>query len=283
MSGTAGSWGVVLGVSAGSGAAIARALAKEPGLDIFGVHRGRHPDSAGAVARDLGALGRKLHFRVGEAGTAESARQGADEMLLVAGARQVKVLVHSIANASVGSLVTKGVTQLTPRQIEKTFSSMAHSFVYWVQELVARDLLAPSARLIALTNPVVGSLCPGLGVIAASKAALEVYVRQLAIELGPLGHRVNLVNFGLVDTRAGSVGFPSEAWEQAKARAAAVTPARRLCTVEEVGRLVSLLTGDAAEWFTVRADITDCRSSSSRSCAGRPHSFSASPRSVAWH
>jgi NAD(P)-dependent dehydrogenase (short-subunit alcohol dehydrogenase family) len=243
-----GRWAVVLGVSEGTGAAVARAVARDPGLDVFGVHRGRHPESADAVARDVVAAGRRASMRVAEAGTAESARLGAEALLEIAGPRQVRLFVHSIANASVGPLVV-GDKSLEPYQLEKTFNSMAHSFVYWARELYARDLLAPSARLIGLTNPVVGSLVPGLGAIAAGKAALEIYIRQLAIELGPLGHRVNLVNFGLVDTCAGRVGFPDEAWDQVAARAGRVTPAGRLCTVEEVGRLVSVLTGDAAEWF----------------------------------
>ena len=126
---------------------------------------------------------------------------------------------------------------------------MAHSFVYWTQELVAHGMLAPGARLVGLTNPVVGSLVHGLGLVAATKAALEVYVRQLAAELGPRGYRVNLVNYGLVDTPAGRAGFPEGQWDDVMKRAARVTPARRLCTVEEVGGLVSFLCSDAGAWF----------------------------------
>src|SRR5262245_35713404 len=174
---------------------------------------------------------------VSDAGTAEGAVLGAGAVHEIAGPRRVRLFVHSIANASVGPLVLDGDNRLVPKQIEKTFSSMAHSFVYWTRELYARGLLAPGARLLGLTNPVAGSLVRDLGLIAATKAALEIYIRDLAMELGPLGYRVNLLSFGLVDTLAGRVGFASNEWERAARMAASVTPAGRLCTIDEVGRL----------------------------------------------
>ena len=66
---------------------------------------------------------------------------------------------------------------------------MAHSFVYWVRALVRSRLLAPGAQLLALTNAMNDSSLANLAAIAASKAALETYVRYLAWELGPKGYR----------------------------------------------------------------------------------------------
>ena len=242
-------WAVILGVSEGSGAAIARAVAREPGLHVFGMHRGRHPESAAYVEREILDAGRRASFLLGDAGNAEGAKKGAEALEAAIGPGKVRLFVHAIANASVGSLASGSADQLPAYKIEKTFASMAHSFVYWTQELVGRGLLAPGARLVGLTNPVVGSLVHGLGLVAATKAALEIYVRQLAAELGPQGYRVNLVNYGLVDTPAGRAGFPEEQWAGVVNRAARVTPARRLCTVDEVGRLVSFLCGDTGAWF----------------------------------
>lgn len=243
-----GEWGVVLGVSGGTGAAIARALARSPGLHVAGWHRGNHPEGAEALRAELLALGRRCALEVGDAGTAPAADEGARRLLELAGPGSVKVLVHSLACASVGNLVT-GERPLSARQIHRTFEAMAHSFVHWARALHHAGLLAPSARLLALGNPITESLADRLGLIAATKAALEVYVRALALELGPLGYRVNIVRFGLVDTRASKVAFADEAWGKVVAAAAASTPARRLVTVDEVGRLVGWLTGDGGEWF----------------------------------
>ncbi len=59
------------------------------------------------------------------------------------------------------------------RQIHKTFDSMAHSFVFWTQELIARDPLAPGAACSGFTNPLAGRCSTTGALVAASKGALE--------------------------------------------------------------------------------------------------------------
>ncbi|MEZ4433961.1 MAG: hypothetical protein R3F65_16265 [bacterium] len=53
-------------------------------------------------------------------------------------------MVHSIANASYGRFASLDRAQFHHKQFEKTFDSMAHSFVYWTQALLSRELLAPN-------------------------------------------------------------------------------------------------------------------------------------------
>jgi NAD(P)-dependent dehydrogenase (short-subunit alcohol dehydrogenase family) len=249
MTHEAGKWAVVLGASQGTGAAIARALARDPGLHVFGAHRGNHPDSAVHVEEDIRALGRRVHLRRGDAGTLEGAQQGAAELLSVAGPRSVAILVHSLANASVGHLASGGQGQLTPRQVHKTFDSMAHSFLFWSQELLALDLLAPGAHLLGLSNWMTDSVLRGTSLIAATKEALGVYVRHLAHELGPRGYRVNLLKFGGVITEAVEKTFGSDNLPRLEHLLARLAPARRLSTVEEVGRFVSVLANGSAGRF----------------------------------
>jgi enoyl-[acyl-carrier-protein] reductase (NADH) len=224
-------------------------VARDPGLNVFGVHRGHYPDLAEGVARDVRATGHQVHLRCGDAGTPEGVVQGADELLAVVGKHSVRLMVHSIANAAVGLLASGGETQLRVQQVHKTFDAMAHSFVYWTQEMLARELLAPGAQLLGLTNPMDEQVVRNTALIGATKAALAVYVRHLAHELGPLGYRVNLIRFGAVRTHAVERTFGSArlaALEQALQRS---IPARRLCTLEEVARLAALLAGDTLSWF----------------------------------
>lgn len=243
-------WAVVLGMSAGSGLAIARAACRDHALHLFGVHRGNHPEAAQALAEELAEIDRRAVFHLDDAGTAEAAVRGADELLKVAGPRSVGCFVHSLANASLGRFIGgEGVQGFVPRQFEKTFASMAHSFVYWAQALVERDLLAPGSRLWALTNPLHESLIGHCGMVAASKAALEMYVRHLALELGPRGHRVNLLKFATVVTPAVERVYGRDELERVEAVHRAITPARRMCTTDEVGRFASLLLDPRAEWL----------------------------------
>jgi NAD(P)-dependent dehydrogenase (short-subunit alcohol dehydrogenase family) len=126
---------------------------------------------------------------------------------------------------------------------------MAHSFVYWAQALVAQDMLAPEALLLGLQNPLDATHLGNTGLISASKAALEMYVQHLAMELGPRGHRVNLLKFGTVMTPALRHVYSPEALARLEAAHARMNPAGRMCTVEEVARFVSVLAGEEAGWF----------------------------------
>jgi NAD(P)-dependent dehydrogenase (short-subunit alcohol dehydrogenase family) len=240
---------VVLGASAGSGAAIARAVAEQHGLDVFGVHRGNHREQAAALEYAALARGRRAVLHVDDAGRPEGAQTGADALLRAAGPRSVKLFVHSIANASLGSFAGRDGDRVVPRQVHKTFDSMAHSFVYWAQALLERDLLAPGAHLLALTNPLHESILGRCGLVAASKAALEMYVRYLAMELGPLGHRVNMLKFATVVTPAVAKVYGEAELARVEALHRKMIPAGRMCTTDEVGRFVSLLLDERAEWM----------------------------------
>jgi NAD(P)-dependent dehydrogenase (short-subunit alcohol dehydrogenase family) len=243
-------WAVILGASSGTGAAIAREVASAPGLNVFGMHRGRYAEGLQEVERAVTASGRRLVVRQADASTPEAAQAAADALLQLVGPRSVKLLVHSLASASLGRLVSGDATQLHPRQIQKTFDVMAHSFVYWAQALVSRDLLAPEACLLGLTNPLSESLVYNLGMLSAAKAALEAYVRALATELGPRGHRVILLKFGTVVTPAVRHVYSPEALANLEQVHGQIIPAGRMCTLEEVARFVaSSLLRDEAAWF----------------------------------
>lgn len=240
---------VILGVTGASGAAIARATARAPGLDVHGFHRGRHPEVAAALRRDIEALGRTAALVERDAGTVESATAGAEELLARYGPRSVKLFVHAIASSSLGPLARGDGRRMTPDRVHRSFESMAHSFLWWVQALYDRDILAPSARLLALGNTTGEALLRQTAVIAASKAALTTYVRYLAWELGPLGHRVNLLKFGALRSPATEATFAGPGMGHVEAVISGASPSGRTITAEEVGAFVSVLASAEGAWF----------------------------------
>lgn len=249
MSGDDRPWAVILGVSSGTGAAIARQVAEDPGYHVFGVHRGRYPESAVEVEAAVKATGRQAVLRVADAATAESAQAGVAALKDAAGEGKVALFVHSIASASVGRFLDPEGQDLAPRQVEKTFDAMAHSFVYWAQALYRAGMLAPGARLLGLTNPLSESTLHNSGLIAAAKGALEMYVRHLAMEMGPEGYRVNLLKFGTVITPALRHVFDEEAIRRTEAVHAEMIPAGRLVRLDEVAAFVAHLCDPRAAWF----------------------------------
>lgn len=245
-----GEWALVLGASVGTGAAVAVELGRHAGLHVFGVHRGRHPEEAESVRAEVAAAGRRCRMYNGDGGGWDGVQAAADQVLAEAGPRSVRVMVHSLAGASVTRLVTgPGAPPAAPRQIERTFEVMAHSFVWWVQALWERDLLTPNARLVGLTNPMEDQVLRGTALIAAAKGALGAYVRHLARELAPHGHRVNLVKFGAAVTPALATTLGRDQVDGFAGVAGRAHPTGRLVTVAEVARFVRVLAGDAGEWF----------------------------------
>ena len=246
-----GTWGVVLGCTSGNGRAIAAQLARDPGVHVFGAHRGNYPEGADALRAEITGADRRAEMYQGDVGTPDGVQAGADALLEVAGPRSVRVFVHSIANASVGCFLQGGrgrYRAFVPQNFHKTFDSMAHSFAWWAQALVDRDLLAPGGRLLGLTNPIGDSLIHNFALITAAKAALEVYVKHLARELGRLGHRVNLLNFGVIETPAVKAGF-GPLWPRFAHVCEQINNTERLTTAEDVARTVSMLCSDAAAGF----------------------------------
>jgi NAD(P)-dependent dehydrogenase (short-subunit alcohol dehydrogenase family) len=243
-------WALILGASAGSGAAIARALAADPGLHIIGFHRGHYREDAAALAGDVRGRGRRIELCIADAGKPESIPACVDTIEQTIGRGRIAFVVHALSGASLGHFLAGREDTFQPRQFDKTFNYLAHSFAYWVQALHQRELLAPRGQILGLTNVLHDQILHNLGLVAAAKAALETYVRYLAVELGPFGHRVNLLQYGTVITPALRTVMGPGALERMERTHREMIPAGRMCTVEEVARFVSVLArGEECAWF----------------------------------
>ncbi|MFZ2737240.1 MAG: SDR family oxidoreductase [Burkholderiaceae bacterium] len=100
-------------------------------------------------------------------------------------------------------------------------------------------------NIIALTTSMVRHAVPGGGPYTATKAAVEGMIRSMAKELAPRQIRVNGVAPGPVDTDLFRAGKNDEA----KARAAAMSPFNRIGTTAEIAEVVSFLASDKATWI----------------------------------
>ncbi|MCC6847781.1 MAG: SDR family oxidoreductase [Deltaproteobacteria bacterium] len=252
MADTAGRWALVLGASSGFGEATARALA-ERGMNVCGVHLDRragmaHVDEITAAIR---GAGRDALFLNVNAADHEKRRQVLDALvqrMAESGGGAIRVLLHSLAFGSLTPFVGAEPARLaTPAQIEMTLNVMAHSLVYWVQDAVARDLLVRGSRIVAMTSAGSTRVWPGYGAVSAAKAALEAHVRQLAVELGPMGVTVNAIRAGVTDTPAfRKIPGADLMAEHVRTR----NPSGRMTETADVARVITMLAGDDAQWIT---------------------------------
>ncbi len=246
-------WALILGASVGTGAAIAGVVAKKPGFKVLGFHRGNHPEDTEELIAKIESNGGTMVMCQQNAGDPENLSACMDMVKTHVPPGSIKLFVHSLSGASLGHFLqfdnVPEADQLQPWQFDKTFNYLAHSFPYWARELYAQDLLAPSSRILGLTNALEHQMLHNCGLIAAAKAALEMYVRYLSAELGRYGHRVNLLRFGSVITPALARMLGPEALKEFEDAHHNLLAAGRTCTAEEVARMVALLTHEDTEWF----------------------------------
>ncbi len=264
---TASPWALILGASSGFGGATSLELART-GYNIFGVHldlRATLPN-AQRIQDEIRSLSREaLFFNVNAADADKRAsvveavqdrlRQDGDEAF-------VRVFLHSLAFGTLlpyvpvrplpagqggagGAESAKDV--LSQRQMDMTVDVMAHSLVYWVQDLASRNLLRRGSRIFAMTSSGATRVIPSYGGVSAAKAALESHIRQLAFELAPLGITANAIRAGVTDTPAlrripEGPGLLKRAQEG--------NPSDRTTTPQDIARAIAALADERLDWMT---------------------------------
>lgn len=246
-------WALVLGASSGFGKAVALELAAL-GMNIVGVHLDRKstlPDVDRLVA-DIHARGRETLFFNVNAADAEKRREivGAVEARFRAHSKPstIRVFLHSLAFGTLRRFVTEtradAVSQV---QVEMTLDVMANSLVYWVQDLLAHSLMGHGGRIFAMTSAGGARVWATYGAVSAAKAALESHVRQLALELAPMGITANAIMAGVTDTPAlRKIPGSDEMITIAQRK----NPSGRLTTPQDVAEAIGLLSHPKSHWMT---------------------------------
>jgi enoyl-[acyl-carrier protein] reductase III len=246
-------WALILGASSGFGAATSVALARA-GLNIFGVHLDRKATlpNAERVAAEITALGREAHFYNVNAADEEKRAEVAGEMERLLRERnelgQMRVMLHSLAFGTLKLFVADPMKEAVSKaQMDMTLDVMAHSLVYWTQEVVGRGLMDRGGRIYAMTSSGGARVLPYYGPVSAAKAALESNIRQLAAELAPHGITANSIRAGVTDTPALQKIPGNEAIKETARRR---NPSGRLTTTEDVARAIVILSHPDTYWIT---------------------------------
>src|SRR5436309_761711 len=160
----------------------------------------------------------------------------------------VRVLLHSLAFGTLKPFISKAPADaIAKSHLDMTLDVMANSLVYWVQDLVARQLMGRGGRIFAMTSAGGARVWSTYGAVSAAKAALESHIRQLTLELAPLGITANAIMAGVTDTPAlRKIPGNEKLMEYAKAR----NPHHRLTMPTDVARCIGVLCQENTYWMT---------------------------------
>lgn len=246
-------WALILGASSGIGGACSLELARH-GFGIVGIHLDRRSTlpNAERIAEQIRSTGcHALFFNVNAADPARRA-----EVVLACqklaefspGWKGISLILHSLAFGTLKPYIARDDSgSIKPADMTMTLDVMAHSLVYWTQDLFQAGLLKHGAKVFAMTSAGAHRVWRTYGAVSAAKAALEAHVRQMAVELAPFGISVNALQAGVTDTPAAR-RIPGS--EEMFTRAKESNPGKRLTTPEDVAKLLAALALCDSTWTT---------------------------------
>ena len=223
---------LITGASRGIGRAVALQLAGAGAKVILHYHRNR--EAAESVAREVGERVQLLQADLGSP-------------------REIDAMVRSLCDTRFDMLINNagvwGQTPLgtTPLDTLEVMIDVNVKGVFWLTQAIL-PLLRDGGRIVNVSSIAarVGRAA-GRSVYGATKAAVDAFTRNWALELAPRKIRVNAVAPGYIETDM-TAGYFSD---PAKLRHAVDRqPFGRLGHSEEVAEVVLFLCSPASNWIT---------------------------------
>jgi len=163
----------------------------------------------------------------------------------------IDVVVHSVAYANPETL-GQPVSALQEGDFAASLAASAYSLLPVTH--ASLPLMTRGGAILALSYLGGQRVVANYKLMGIAKAALEATVRELAVELGPKGIRVNAISAGPVKTLAASqvprFDEMMRVYEQ-------VAPMRRAVTQQDVGELAAFLASDLARNITGQTVFVD--------------------------
>ncbi|HWD80394.1 MAG TPA: SDR family oxidoreductase [Kribbella sp.] len=226
---------LVTGGSRGIGAAIVRRLAADGAVVTF-TYASSGSAADQVVAEVKAAGGEAISVR------ADQADLRAIDGLFERAAEPTGKLDIFVCNAA--QAMVKPIADVSVDDYDALFATNVKGPYFAIKR--ACQVLPDGGRVVALStlNTVVPG--PGISLYAASKAAVEQFVKVAAREYGPRGITVNVVTPGATDTDMFHAHNPPEA----ESALVGITALGRMGEPAEVADVVAFLAGPDSRWIT---------------------------------
>ncbi|KAD3455931.1 SDR family oxidoreductase [Arthrobacter yangruifuii] len=154
-------------------------------------------------------------------------------------------LDYFVNNAAAAAF--KNVVDLKTHHLDRAYAVNVRPFVLGAQEAV--KLMDQGGRIVALTSYGSTRAFPTYAALGSYKAAVESFVRFMAVEFAGYGINVNAVNGGLIDSDSLDYFYSMDGMAAIESVLARI-PKRRAGTVDEMAAAVDFLLSPGAEYIT---------------------------------
>lgn len=227
---------VITGANSGIGEAAAVAL-REAGARVFGIARRKEAVESARTKHP------RIHWLLADVAVPGQIREAIEAVVREAG--QLDVLIN---NAAVFQLATlnDATEQLVRSQFEVNVLGLSYA-----SQAALPALTASRGQILNVGSAAGHIAVPGGSHYAATKAAVESLTKSWAIELAPVGVRVNAIAPGPTETPMfNKLALPEGMAPAVKAQFVQKVPLGRLASPEEVARWIVALADPSNTWMT---------------------------------
>ena len=226
-------WALILGASSGMGEATARALAAQ-GATVAGV--ARRKDRLDALAADIGGLA--IEADVTDREQAEAAVERAAREL-----GRVDIVVNNAGT----SHRNQPMLDVSEEEFDRVFAVNVKSIYLMAKALVPHFRVIGGGNILNIGSTAGIRPRPGLAWYNASKGAVNLVSKSMAVELAPDRIRVNAIAPGLMNTENALADLPTPLIDQFVHKLQLV---HRLGTMDDVVSAMLFLCSDEASFIT---------------------------------
>ncbi len=237
---------LITGSSRGIGRALALTLAREGATVV--VNYVRNAELAAQTVREIEALGSR-------AVAVQANMESADEIDLLFDrvAAEFGSLDHFVSNAAASAF--KKIVDLKAHNLDRSFDLNVRAFVLGAQRAV--KLMRNGGRIAALSSYGSARAYPTYANLGSNKAAVEAWVRYMAVEFAPYGINVNAVNGGLIDTESCAYFYENVPGMAPIDSVLAKVPKGRMGSAQEVADAIAFLLAPESEYITGQTICVD--------------------------
>ncbi|MGD9737006.1 MAG: SDR family oxidoreductase [Solirubrobacterales bacterium] len=241
----AGRVALITGSSRGIGRTLALALAAQGGSVV--VNYKQNEDLAAEVVKRVEEAG-------GKAIAVQADMEDPEQIhaLFDATREEFGRLDYFVSNAAASSF--KPIRDLGVHNLDRSYAMNIRAFVLGAQQAV--ELMNEGGRIVALSSYGAIRAYPTYANLGAAKAAVEAWVRYMAIEWAPLGINVNAVNGGIIESDSSAYFYDVEGMASLD-KVLPKIPKGRMGSVKEVADCVEFMLEPRSEYVTGQSLVVD--------------------------